>query len=59
MANELESRIPEKVLDVVLRAREEVVEAKDLVPLFDQPIAQMGSDEAGTARDEDALPALI
>ena len=47
VANELELRIIPEVLDVALRAGEEIVEAQNLVPVVEQPVAQVRSDETG------------
>ena len=38
----------------MLLAGEEVVEADDVVPLRDQPVAQVRAEEAGAAGDEDS-----
>ena len=56
VADQLEARVVEQVLDVGARAGEEVVEAHDLVPIGEQALAQMRAEEAGAAGDQNALP---
>ena len=53
--DELEARMVVQVVDVPLVAGEQVVDAEDLVPLLEQPIAQMRAEEAGAAGDEYSL----
>lgn len=48
-----------QVVDVALRAGEEVVETQDLVTLIQQSIEQVRPDEAGTAGHDDAFAAVI
>ena len=55
VADELEVGPAEQVRDVVLGAREEVVEADDVVAALDEEGAEVGADEAGPARDDDAV----
>ena len=55
MADELEMRVVEQVLDVVLGAGEEVVDAEHVVAALQQPLAQMRAEEAGAAGDEGAF----
>ena len=55
VADQLEVRLPQKVRDVVLGAREKVVEADDVVAALDEVGAEVGPDEAGPARDDDAV----
>ena len=43
------------MLDVALGAREKVVEADDVVPRFNQPVAQMRADESGAAGHQDGF----
>ena len=62
MTQQLEARMTDEVLDVALRAGEEIVEADDLVASLDQPLAQVRADKAGASGDEDRLaidPALL
>jgi hypothetical protein len=70
---ETRQRLGHRVQDVVLQKMEaraglemrdigaapgvEIVEAHDLVPLPDQPLAQMRTEEAGAAGDEHGGPA--
>ena len=55
VADELEAPMPQEVAYVVLAAREEVVEAQDVVTFRDQAVAQMGAEKTGPPRDEDPL----
>lgn len=55
VADELEVGPADEVGDVGSRAREEVVEADDVVSPFDEERAEVGADEAGAARDDDAI----
>jgi hypothetical protein len=56
---ELEVRIAEEVRDIVLHAGEEVVDAKDVLPFLQKPLAQVGSDEPRPAGDEHALADVV
>ena len=51
--DELEGRVADQVGDVVRRPGDEVVHPDHLVPLGDEPVAEMGAQEAGGAGDED------
>jgi hypothetical protein len=42
------------VCDVELPPREEVVDRHDFVAVFEEAFAEMGTEEAGTAGDENA-----
>ena len=53
--HQLEALVPDQMLDVLLGAGEEVVDADDVVAIRDQSIAQMRAQEAGTAGDEDRV----
>ena len=55
MPDQLEVRPAEQVGDVGLLAGEEVVEADDVVPLLDQPLAEVRAEEAGAAGDQNAF----
>ena len=55
VADQLEVRFSNKMRDVVFRAREEVIEADDVVSTLDQVGAEVGSHESGTARDDHAV----
>jgi hypothetical protein len=54
VAHELEIGVAQKVADVVLVSGEEVVHAQDIMPSFQKKIAEMASDEPGTARNQNA-----
>jgi hypothetical protein len=47
--------IPKEMADVVLAAGEKIVEAKDLLPLGEKPLAEVRSEKAGAAGDENPL----
>jgi hypothetical protein len=51
---EPEPGMPGEALEVLQRAVREVVQARDLVAARDQPLGQVGSDEAGDAGDGDS-----
>ena len=55
VAKEIEVRLREKVGDVRLLAREEVVDADHVVTFADEPLAEMATEEAGAASDENPL----
>ena len=55
VADELEPRIGVQVVHVPFSAREQIVDAQHLVPETEQAVAQMGTEEAGAAGDEDPL----
>ena len=52
--DESEARLADQVGNVVRRAGQEVVHADDLVPLCQEPIAQVRAQEAGRAGNQDA-----
>ena len=52
MAHELEVRVPHEMSDIELSAREEIVERDDFVPILEQAFAEMGTEKAGAAGDE-------
>ena len=49
MAHELKARVPDQVLDVALGAGEEIVDADDVVPIGNQPVAQMRAEKPGAS----------
>ena len=55
MADEFEAFLANEMLDVATRAGEEIVDADDVRPLLEQPVAQMRAEEAGAAGHHDAL----
>lgn len=55
VADQLEVGLVDQVRDVVLGAREEVVEADDVVAALDEVGAEVGADKARSARDDDAV----
>ena len=55
VADQLEVWPVHQVRDVVLGAREEVVEADDVVAALDEEGAEVGPDESRAARDDDAV----
>lgn len=52
MPHDLEQRMGQQVFDVPLTASEVVVHAQDVFPRFDQAFAEVRSDEASTAGDQ-------
>ena len=52
--DELEAIVADQMGDVVRVARDEVVEADDVVPFGEKPIAEMRAEEARRAGDEDS-----
>ena len=59
VAHEFEARVSVEMLHVSLGACEQIVDAQHLVSLFQQAINEMGSKEAGAARDQNAFSAVI
>jgi hypothetical protein len=57
MSNKLEARLHHQMRDIFFAAREEVVDAKDVVPLCEQSFTKMGAQETGTTRNEDSFHA--
>jgi hypothetical protein len=55
MSEQFECWISEQVTDVLPRARIEIVDAEDFVPIGDQTFAKMRTDKSSTPGDEDAL----
>ena len=54
MPHEFEPRMRQQVLDVLLAAGEEVVDANHIVPVLDETIAKVGAEKPGAAGDKDA-----
>jgi hypothetical protein len=59
VAHQLEPRVTQQVLDVALRPREEVVDAKNVLAASDEPIAEMGTEKAGAPGHEGLLFKLV
>ena len=55
VADDFEARVGEQVFDVLLGTGEEIVHADDFAAVLQQSFAEVGSQEAGSARDEDAF----
>lgn len=49
VAKEFEPRVLMQMLDVPLGARKEIVDAQDIMPLFEQPVDQVRPEEPGSA----------
>jgi hypothetical protein len=49
--DEGEALVTEQVLDVLQIAGDEIVQADDLIPFVEDPLAQMGAQESGPAGD--------
>jgi len=58
VADELESRVAEVVRDVVLAAREEVVDDNDAVPAGEELIDEVAADKPSATGDDDAQGGL-
>lgn len=52
MAHQLKMRVAEQVADVFFGTGEEVIEAYDIVAIVQQALAQVRTQEAGTAGNE-------
>ena len=55
MTHELEVMVVEQRHDIVLCPGEEVVHTEDVVTLVQQPVAEVGTQKAGAAGDENAF----
>ena len=55
MAQRLEVRVAQQARDIVLAAGEVIVDAQHVVALGNQALAQMRTEEPGTAGDENPL----
>jgi hypothetical protein len=53
--HKFEGRVAKEMRDVLLPAREEIVQTDYLVPVTDESLAKVGTDEPGTPGDENAL----
>ncbi len=49
VTHQLEIRLREQVRDVRFLAREEVIDADNVLPGLDKPVTEMGAEEAGAA----------
>jgi hypothetical protein len=52
VAQQLETRVAEQMADVLLAAREEVVDADDIVPVGQEAITQVRAEKTGAAGDQ-------
>lgn len=52
MPEQLESMMVEEMLDFAAMAGEEVVDAQNLVAFFDETVAEMAAEKAGSSRYE-------
>ena len=55
MPDDFEAGVGEEVFDVLLGAGEEVVHADDFAAFLQEAFAEVGSQESGSACDEDAF----
>ena len=55
VADQLKAWVADPLGDVGLTAREEVVEADDVVAALDEVGAEVGADKARSARDDDSV----
>jgi hypothetical protein len=58
VAQEFEARIGVEMVDIALRAGEEIVEAQHFVAFGKQPVRQVRAEEAGATGDKDTLAAV-
>ena len=59
MPHELEARVIVKLVDIALGTGKEIVGTKNFVPLLEQSVDQMRTDETGAAGNQDALSAVV
>ncbi len=59
VAHQLEGRMADKVADVVLGPREEVIHAEDVVPSFNQAVAQVRPKESCAAGHQNLAQTLL
>ncbi len=52
MFQTLETLVTEQMCDVVAPTGDQIVNRDDVVTIGDQAVAQMGTDETGSARDQ-------
>ena len=55
MPHQLEVRLAQEPRDVGFLAGEEIIDAHDIVPFVDQPLAQLRPQEPGAAGDQNAF----
>lgn len=55
VAHQFEMRIAEKMRDICLPARKEVIHADDVVTALDQAITKMAAKKSGTAGNKNAF----
>ncbi len=55
VAHQLEAGVAQQVRDVALAAGEEIVDTEHIVAAADQAIAQVRTEKAGAAGDQDAF----
>lgn len=56
MAHQLEVGVTHKIDDVISGAAEKIIDAQDLVPISEKPLAKMGTQKSRTASNEDFFP---
>lgn len=56
VANELESRVPKQVHEILLPPGEEIINDDDVITARDELIDEVASNESGSAGDDDPLP---
>ena len=55
MSHELKMGVIEEMVDIFARAGEEIIDAKDLMPLLQEALAQMGTEESSPTRNKNSL----
>ena len=59
VAEEFKIRVPHQMNDVFLCSRVEIIHAKDIIALFYETFAEMGTEKTGASGDQDTNPILI
>jgi hypothetical protein len=52
VAHEFKTGITNEMLDIGFPTSEEVIETDDFIALFDEAVAEMGTEESGSASDQ-------
>lgn len=55
VTDQFELRVIEQVRDIAFRSREEIIQAENIVTVFDKAIAQVRAEEAGAAGDQNLI----
>jgi len=55
MSDHFKAMVIEKMHNILLRPREVIIEADDLIPHAEELFTKVGSDKSGTSGDEDSF----